>query len=99
MVNFIEKDKKKRKLFLKNLKKRSRLKLKLKDKNLDFKDRLETQFKINKLPKNSSKVRLKNRCVISGRSHSVLRIFKISRIKIRELIAMGLIPGVRKSSW
>lgn len=54
---------------------------------------------LQKLPKNSSPVRIKNRCSITGRSHGYMRQFGLSRIKFRELANEGKIPGVRKSSW
>lgn len=54
---------------------------------------------LQKLPKNSSPVRIKNRCAISGRSHGYLRAFGLSRITFRELAREGEIPGVKKASW
>ena len=99
MVNFVGKDKKRRKLFLKSFQKRVNLKKKLKDKNISFEERYLAQIQLTKMNRNSSKVRIKNRCILTGRSHSVLRLFKISRIKIRELVAMGLMPGLKKASW
>lgn len=54
---------------------------------------------LQKLPKNSSPVRLKNRCAITGRSRGYLRAFGLSRIQFRELARNGMIPGVKKSSW
>lgn len=54
---------------------------------------------LQKLPKNSSPVRLKNRCAISGRSRGYLRAFGLSRIELRELARQGKIPGVKKASW
>lgn len=54
---------------------------------------------LQKLPKNSSPTRLKNRCNITGRGRGYLRDFGLSRIKFRELASVGEIPGVRKSSW
>ncbi len=54
---------------------------------------------IQKLPKNSSKVRLHNRCKITGRPKGYMRIFGISRINFREMALEGLIPGVTKASW
>ena len=54
---------------------------------------------LQELPKNSSPVRYKNRCVITGRSKGYLRDFGLSRIKFRELANEGKVPGVRKSSW
>lgn len=54
---------------------------------------------LQKLPKNSSPTRVKNRCGITGRPRGYLRDFGLSRIKFRELASVGEIPGVRKSSW
>lgn len=54
---------------------------------------------LQKLPKNASPVRLKNRCAITGRGRGYMRTFGLSRIKFRELANEGKIPGVRKSSW
>jgi len=54
---------------------------------------------LQKLPRNASPVRLKNRCAISGRSRGYLRAFGISRIQFRELARAGKIPGVKKASW
>ena len=57
-------------------------------------------FNINKnLPKNSSFIRIKNRCIISGRSHGIHRLFKLSRIQMRELASNGNLMGIQKSSW
>jgi len=54
---------------------------------------------LQKLPKNSSKTRLHNRCSITGRPKGYMRIFGISRITFREMASNGLIPGVKKASW
>jgi len=54
---------------------------------------------LDKLPKNASPVRLKNRCGITGRGKGYIRFFGISRVKFRELASDGKIPGVKKSSW
>jgi small subunit ribosomal protein S14 len=54
---------------------------------------------LQKLPKNSSPVRIKNRCAVSGRSRGYLRAFGLSRIQFRELAREGKIPGVKKASW
>ena len=54
---------------------------------------------LQKLPKNSSPVRIKNRCSITGRSRGYMRLFGISRIQFREMARRGEIPGVKKSSW
>jgi small subunit ribosomal protein S14 len=54
---------------------------------------------LNKLPKNSSPIRLRNRCQFTGRPRGFLRKFKLSRITFREMAHMGMIPGVYKASW
>lgn len=57
------------------------------------------QVGLQKLPKNSSKTRLHNRCSLTGRPKGYIRIFGISRITFREMASNGLIPGVKKASW
>ena len=54
---------------------------------------------LQKLPKNSSPVRLHNRCKLTGRPKGYMRLFGLSRINFREMASKGLIPGVRKASW
>ncbi|AWU39255.1 30S ribosomal protein S14 [Blattabacterium punctulatus] len=54
---------------------------------------------LQKLPRNASPVRLRNRCSISGRSRGYMRLFGISRIVFRNMVSQGLIPGVKKASW
>jgi small subunit ribosomal protein S14 len=54
---------------------------------------------LDKLPKNSSKVRLRNRCALTGRGRGFVRMFGVSRIKFRDLATEGKIPGITKSSW
>ena len=68
------------------------------DNKIDVKE-IEAQLKLNKLPKNSSKIRIRNRCEISGRPHGVYRKLKISRIALRDMASSGKIPGITKSSW
>jgi len=99
MVNSINTDKKRRKLFLKNLKKRNNLKEYIKNKNHTMAERLSAQLILQKMPRNSSKIRIKNRCIITGRTHGLVGPFNISRIKLRELILNGLVPGVKKAIW
>jgi small subunit ribosomal protein S14 len=60
---------------------------------------VEAVAELNKLPKNASPVRKRNRCQIDGRPRGYMREFGISRIKFRQLAGAGLIPGVTKSSW
>ncbi len=79
--------------------KREILKSKIKDKSLTLEQRITFQNKLNELPRNSSSIRHRNRCELTGRSRGVYRKFKLSRIKIRELSMSGDLPGVVKSSW
>jgi small subunit ribosomal protein S14 len=79
--------------------KRKKLKDIVMNKKLSLEERFKAQMKLSKLPKNSSKIRIRNRCEITGRSHGVYRKLKISRIALRELSLQGKIPGMYKSSW
>tara|TARA_B100001750_G_scaffold213632_1_gene196259 strand:- start:4 stop:309 length:306 start_codon:yes stop_codon:yes gene_type:complete len=80
-------------------KKRRELKKIISNKKLPLDERFQAQLKLAKLPKNSSKTRIRNRCEISGRPHGVYRKLRISRIALRELASEGKIPGMTKSSW
>ena len=62
-------------------------------------DRFVAQLKLAALPRNSAKVRVRNRCELSGRPRAYYRKFKLSRIALRELASTGQIPGMVKSSW
>tara|TARA_B000000460_G_C21183955_1_gene250928 strand:- start:177 stop:482 length:306 start_codon:yes stop_codon:yes gene_type:complete len=79
--------------------KRKKLKAIVNNKKLPLAERFQAQLKLSKLPKNSSKIRIRNRCEITGRPHAVYRKLKISRIALRELASSGKIPGMVKSSW
>ena len=80
-------------------KKRNDLKKIIKNKKLPLTERFEAQLKLAKIPRNSAKTRIRNRCEITGRPHGVYRKLKISRIALRELALKGKIPGMTKSSW
>ena len=95
----IQKNLKRINLSKKFLKKRTALKKIIKDKKLPLSERFAAQLKLNKLPKNSAKIRVVNRCEITGRPHGVYRKLKISRIALREMASSGKIPGMTKSSW
>ena len=95
----IQKNLKRIKLSKRYAKKRADLKKIINNKKLELSERFEAQLKLNKLPKNSSKIRIRNRCEISGRPHGVYRKLKISRIALRQLGLEGKIPGMVKSSW
>ena len=95
----IQRNLKRIKLAKKFLKKRNKLKKIISDKKLPLDERFKAQLKLSKLPKNSAKIRIRNRCELTGRTRGVYRKFKLSRIKIRELSMIGALPGVVKSSW
>ena len=95
----IQKNKNRKRIVEKFSKKRQNLKKKIMQKDLSMEERLKIQSKLNELPRNSSKIRVRNRCEITGRTRGVYRKFGLSRIKIRELSMAGSLPGVVKSSW
>ena len=78
---------------------RSELKNIIKSPNSSLEDKEAAVAKLDKLPKNSSRVRIRNRCGISGRPHGYYRKLKISRIALRDMASAGKIPGIIKSSW
>ena len=80
-------------------KKRKKLKAIVNNKKLPLNERFAAQLKLSKLPKNSAKIRIRNRCEVSGRPHGVYRKLKISRIALRDMASSGKIPGITKSSW
>ena len=95
----IQRNLKRIKLVKKFLKKRENLKKIIKNKKLPLEERFAAQLKLAKIPRNSAKVRIRNRCEITGRPHGVYRKLKISRIALRDLASKGKIPGMTKSSW
>ena len=95
----IQRNLKRIKLAKKFLKKRADLKKIIKNKKLPLEERFAAQLKLAKIPRNSSKTRIRNRCEITGRPHGVYRKLKISRIALRDLASKGKIPGMTKSSW
>lgn len=94
----VERELKRQRLVMKYAKKRSVLKEEIKQ-ALSLKDKLMLHRKLQQLPKNSSPVRLHNRCTITGRPKGYYRDFGLSRHVLREMAHEGLLPGVRKASW
>ena len=78
---------------------REELKKVIKDPEASPESKGEAMRKLQKLPRNSSYVRVRNRCEQTGRSRAYLRKFRLSRIRFRDLALKGMIPGVTKSSW
>ena len=79
--------------------KRKKLKAIVRNKKLPLNERFAAQLKLSKLPKNSSKIRIRHRGEITGRPHGGYRKLKISRIALRDMASSGKIPGITKSSW
>lgn len=95
----VEKQKRRERLVALKLEQRKELKQKIMDIHISPEERHEAVIRLNKLPKNSARIRLRNRCQLTGRARGFLRKFKLSRLSFRELASQGMIPGVTKASW
>ncbi len=95
----IAREKKRDKLYERYAAKRAELKAKLREAWNNPAARWEIQVQLQKLPRNSSPSRRKNRCEVTGRPRGYMRKFGVSRITFREAASLGLLPGIRKSSW
>jgi len=95
----VEKNNKRRKLVAQNAAKRKALKATIMNKELPIEDRFRAQLKLAAMPRNSAKIRIRNRCEVTGRPRAYYRKLKMSRIAMRELGALGAVPGLVKSSW
>lgn len=98
-TSFIERNKRRRRLATRFAAKRKALKAIANDRSLPAEERFAARLKLSELPRNSSPVRRKNLCDLTGRSRGTYRKFRLSRIKLRELASQGLIPGMVKASW
>ncbi len=98
-LSSINKNNRRIKLSNKFYKKREKLKKIVMNKKLPLEERFVAQQKLSKLPRNSAKIRVMNRCQITGRPHGVYRKLRISRIALRDMASAGKIPGITKSSW
>ena len=95
----IARNNKRIKLASKNLNKRNNLKAIALNKELSVEERFEAQLKLAKMNANTAKIRIRNRCNVTGRPRGYYRDFGISRVSLRELSGFGYVPGVTKSSW
>lgn len=95
----IEKQKRRERLVKLKWEKREALKERAKDLSISEEERHDARVKINKMSPNASRVRLRNRCQLTGRARGFLKKFKLSRLCFREMALAGLIPGVTKASW
>jgi small subunit ribosomal protein S14 len=95
----INRNNKRRKMVAQFADRRATLKRTASDETLSMEERFQARLKLAELPRNSAKVRIRNRCEITGRPRAYYRKLKVSRIALRELGSAGLIPGLVKSSW
>ena len=95
----VEKNNRRRGLSQRYAKKRAALKALIHDRELPPEDRFQAVIKLDALPKNACPIRVRNRCEITGRPRAFYRKFRISRIALRDMAALGHVPGVVKSSW
>lgn len=95
----IEKEKNRERFVERKREKRAALKAIVYDMSKGYDERMKAVDLLNAMPKNSSRVRLRNRCQMTGRCRGYLRKFKLSRLCFRELASQGLIPGIVKASW
>ena len=98
-TSMIMREKKRTKLVARDFEKRAILRAVLKDPEADFDAKMEASKKLQKLPRDSSPARQRNRCAITGRPHGYYRKFGLSRIKLREAMMRGDVPGLTKASW
>ena len=95
----IQKNLKRRLMSQRDAKKRAELKAIVRNLSLPAEERFTAQLKLSAMPRNGAKVRIRNRCALSGRPRGVYRKFELSRVALRELASTGYIPGMVKSSW
>jgi small subunit ribosomal protein S14 len=95
----MEKNNRRRRLVERYAAKRARLKAVAGDASKPMEERFAAQLKLAQMPRNSAKVRIRNRCEVTGRPRGYYRKLKMSRVALRELASQGLIPGMVKSSW
>ena len=95
----VEKNNRRRKLADRFAAKRKALKAVIMDQKRPIEERFRAQLKLSAMPRNGSKVRIRNRCEVTGRPRAVYRKLGMSRIALRQLGNSGVIPGLVKSSW
>lgn len=95
----INRDKKRREMVEKYAGKRADLQAIIDDASRSEEERFEARLKFQALPRNSSPVRLRNRCKLTGRPRGVYRKFGLGRSKLRDFVMRGEVPGMTKASW
>ena len=97
--SMVEREKKRQRMVQQYAAKRAALKAIANDQSVSMEERFKANLKLAQLPRNSSSVRLHNRCELTGRPKAYYRKLKLSRIMLRELSSFGQVPGMVKSSW
>jgi small subunit ribosomal protein S14 len=97
--NMIEREKRRAKQVNKDDKKREKLRTVLKDPNASYEDKQAASVSLQKLPRDGSYTRQRNRCALTGRTRGVYRKFGLARHKLREAAMRGEVPGLKKASW
>jgi len=95
----IEKNNHRRKLVARDQKKRDALKAVIANRETALDERVQAVMKLAEMPRNGAKIRIRNRCEVTGRPRAYYRKLKMSRVALRELGNLGLVPGLVKSSW
>jgi small subunit ribosomal protein S14 len=98
-TSMINRDIKRKKMVLKFAEKRAELKAIVANPKSSYEEKMEAQTKLQKLPRDASPVRQRNRCELTGRPRGVYRKFGLGRNKLREATMRGDVPGLRKASW
>jgi len=98
-VSAVEKNKRRERLVKRHEARRARLKEQTMDQSLSLEERFRASIRLAEMPRNSAKTRLRNRCEVTGRPRAFYRKLKMSRVALRELGSLGLVPGIVKSSW
>ncbi|UXM94126.1 MULTISPECIES: 30S ribosomal protein S14 [unclassified Bartonella] len=98
-VSAVEKNKRRQKMAKQYADRRAKLKAVVMDQSVSLDERFKATIQLAELPRNSAKVRVRNRCEVTGRPRAYYRKLQMSRIALRELGSLGLVPGIVKSSW
>ena len=95
----VQRDLKRRRMAKRYGPKRAKLKAIIMNKEVSMEERFQAVMALSELPRNSAKIRTRNRCALTGRPRAYHRKFGISRVSLRQLASQGELPGVTKSSW
>jgi small subunit ribosomal protein S14 len=98
-TSMINREVKRARLVVKYAAKRAELKEKIKDMSLSEEERYDARIRLNKMPRDASPSRKRNRCALTGRAHGYYRKFGLARNKLREAAMRGDVPGLVKASW